>query len=36
MIHLKEIEDANDNKTVDEVVKQTITKLEAIKLKKIS
>ena len=33
MIHLKEIEDANDNKTVDEVVKQTITKLEAIKVK---
>ncbi|MHA6806911.1 SasC/FmtB family protein [Staphylococcus capitis subsp. urealyticus] len=29
----KEIEDANDNKTVDEVVKQTITKLEAIKVK---
>lgn len=28
-----EIEDANDNKTVDEVVKQTITKLEAIKVK---
>ncbi|MGX0164722.1 LPXTG-motif cell wall-anchored protein [Staphylococcus capitis] len=29
----KEIEDANDNKTVYEVVKQTITKLEAIKVK---